>query len=156
MADLRPYHSPGATKIPLTGGARFIRGFRRIGMVLGAIAFVVGMAITVFIAVDQQRSADNRFAQASCINDRVRNGWPIKMSSYDASKIDFSATGCPGYSFYSETLPVVLSYAKQIPGPLQHAAEPLLYGSLITVSSAALIFFGLWLVGWLCAGFTRD
>jgi hypothetical protein len=86
-----------------------------LGWLLGAIVFVVGMTITVVMAIDYQRSADNRFAQASCINDRVRNGWQVKMLSYDASKIDFSATGCPGYSFYSETLPVILSYAKQIP-----------------------------------------
>jgi hypothetical protein len=156
MTDLRPYDSRGSRSIPLTTGARFIRGFKRIGIALGAIVFAGGMAITIGIAIQQQRTADARFAQASCTNDHIRNGWPVKMLSYNASRIDFDATGCPGYSFYSETLPVVLSYAKQIPAPLEYAIEPLLYGSLISSAAAALSFFGFWLIGWLCAGFTRD
>jgi hypothetical protein len=78
------------------------------------------------------------------------------MKAYDPQQIDFDATGCPGWSFYSESLPVVLSYAKHPPAQFEYSAEPLLYGALISSISAAVIFLGFWLIGWLCAGFTRD
>jgi len=110
----------------------------------------------IFIALDQQRTAEGRFAQASCMNDRVRNSWQIMMKSYDTSSIDLDATGCPGWSFSYESLPVVLSYAKHPPAAFEYAIEPFTYGALVSVVSASVLFFGFWLIGWLCAGFTRD
>ncbi|WP_439398314.1 hypothetical protein ACRQ5Q_13685 [Bradyrhizobium sp. PMVTL-01] len=154
MTDLRPY-TP-SLKPPLTAGARFIRGFKRIGIVLGGIALVGGFAITIPIAVGQQNSAESRYEQAICMNDRVRNNWPIKMKSYDQTKIDFDATGCPSGPFYYESLPTVLSYAKVKPAPLEYAIEPFAYGAAASIVSAAILFYGFWLIGWLCAGFTRD
>jgi hypothetical protein len=38
MSELRPYHRE--QPIPLTAGARFIRGFKRIGLVLGVLIFL--------------------------------------------------------------------------------------------------------------------
>jgi hypothetical protein len=142
--------------VPLSAGGRFIRGFKRIGIVLGATTLLIGLVTTVTMAFNAQSSADQRYAQGSCINDRVRNNLPIKMKSYDQARIDFDASGCPSGPFYSESLSTVVSYAKQKPAPLEHAIEPFAYGSLASVGLAAFLFYGFWLLGWLCAGFTRD
>ena len=154
MSDLRPYHPQ--KDAPLTAGARFIRGFKRIGTVLGGLTLMTGLAITIWIAIDQQSNAEKRYAQATCINDRVRNGWPIKMKSYDQAKIDFDASGCPSGPFYYESVPTVISYAREKPAALEYALEPFAYGILASITAAAFLFYGSWLVGWLCAGFTRD
>lgn len=153
--EIQRYRAP-QTQTPLSAGARFIRGFKRIGIVLGAMALIGGFAITIPIAISQQTNAEHRYEQAICVNDRVRNNWPIKMKSYDQSKIDFEASGCPSGPLYYEGLPAILSYAREKPGPLEYAAEPFAYGTLATVTSAAVLFYGFWLIGWLCAGFTRD
>ncbi|WP_247487827.1 hypothetical protein [Bradyrhizobium sp. 17] len=55
MTDLRPYAGP--LKPPLTAGARFIRGFKRVGIVLGVIVLVGGFAITIPIAIDEDFSS---------------------------------------------------------------------------------------------------
>jgi hypothetical protein len=155
MTDLRPYH-PQKGETRLTASARFIRGFKRIGIVLGAIALLAGFAITISIAIGEQRTAERRYVQANCVNDRVRNNLPIKMKTYDQTRIDFDASGCPSGPFYSENLSTVVSYAGQKPAPLEYAIEPFGHGALASISVAAVLFYGFWLLGWLCAGFTRD
>jgi hypothetical protein len=44
---MQPYQRPNA---PLTGGARFIRGFARIGAVAAVLVMLTGLAITFFQA----------------------------------------------------------------------------------------------------------
>ena len=154
MNDLRPYERPASVK--LTGGSRFIRGFKRIGIAVGLIVLLGGLAITATVSVGQQNTAEGKYAQASCIADRVRNNWPVKMKTYDTSKIDFSESGCPSGPFYYETLPTVLSYAQHKPAPLEYAIEPLGWGITASVCSAIALYCGFWVIGWLCAGFTRD
>jgi hypothetical protein len=154
MSELRPYQP--SSKAPLSGGARFIRGFKRIGFATGSVALIGGLAITIVVSINQQNSAESRYTQATCIADRVRNNWPIKMKSYDLTKIDFSESGCPTGPFYYESLSSVLAFAKQKPAPLEYAIEPLSWGIAISVCSALFLYGGFWLVGWLCAGFTRD
>jgi hypothetical protein len=156
MTDLRPYHySPPSP--PLAAGARFIRGFKRIGVVLAALVLLVGIPTTIAIAIEQQRAAERRFDQATCVARLVRDKRPFKMKSYDQTKIDYEESGCPGYSLYSESLEAVLALAKAgPPAPLEGAIQPLLIGFAISIASAAASFCGFWLIGWLCAGFTRD
>jgi hypothetical protein len=155
MSELRPYTVP--TNVPLTPSARFIRGFRRIGIVAAALIFLTGMAITIVVAFDQQRSAERKFEQATCIARVVREQHSFKMRSYDQTKIDYDESGCPGYSFYGDPLERVLAFAKAgPPAPLEYAVQPFLIGLAISLVSATALFFGFWLIGWLCAGFTRD
>jgi hypothetical protein len=154
MSDLRPYHPQ--REAPLTASARFIRGFRRIGIVLGVLTLLGGFAITIPLAIGQQRSAEQRYTQATCINDRVRNNWPIKMKTYDQTRIDFDASGCSSGPLYSESLPTVVSYAREKPAAFEYAIEPFAYGAAASIIGAAILFYGFWLLGWLCAGFTRD
>ncbi|SIO15756.1 hypothetical protein SAMN05443247_02429 [Bradyrhizobium erythrophlei] len=155
MTDLRPYHAP-PPNAPLTAGARFIRGFKRIGVVLGAITLIVGFAVTIGISIDAQRSAERRFESASCMSNLVRTNRVVKMKTYDQAKIDFEASGCPSGPFYYESLSTILSYAAEKPAPLEYTIEPFGYGALATTVMAAVLFYGFWLLGWLCAGFTRD
>jgi hypothetical protein len=54
------------------------------------------MIVTVMIASDAQQSAQRRFQQASCIAETLWKNQPLKMRTYDPTKIDFDATGCPG------------------------------------------------------------
>jgi len=155
MSDLQPYYQKQTT--PLTAGARFIRGFKRIGLALGALVFLGGASITVFIASDQQQSAQRRFQQATCIADLVRSRKPFKMKSYDQTKIDYDDSGCPGYSFYGESKEKIISYAQAgPPASLEYAIQPFFIGIAISAACAFVSFFACWLIGWLCAGFTRD
>ena len=125
MSELRPYSPP--TDVPLTAGARFIRGFKRIGLVFGAIAMVCGVRIGAFVAVDQQR-AENSYAQATCLNDEIRFGRPLKMQTYDASIVDTIMSGCYG-PLYSETLASITTYAQRKPAPMEYMIEPLYYAA---------------------------
>jgi hypothetical protein len=78
------------------------------------------------------------------------------MKSYDGNRVDFYETGCNDGPLYSETIPTILSYAQRAPAPLEYAIEPFSYGVLLSVGLAAALFSVSWVVGWLCAGFTRD
>jgi hypothetical protein len=153
MTDLRPYLVPSSA--PLTGGARFIRGFARIGIVAAALVLLTGIVISVFIAGDAQRTAESKFEQAACVARLVAEKRPFKMKSYDQTEIDYGASGCPGWSY--DDLESVLAVARAgSPAPLEYAVQPFFVGLFITIVSSVASFCGFWLIGWLCAGFTRD
>lgn len=152
MSELRPY-SYGPP--PLTGGARFVRGFKRIGLVLGFIILIGGTGMSISSGVNQQSYHEARYPQAACVLDKLRNRYPVKTESYDANKIDPSASGCPG-PMYSETAQTFIAEAQHKPAPLEYIIEPVYLGSLWSVGIATVVFVSFWLVGWLCAGFTRD
>ena len=155
MSDLRPYAPQGA--VPLTAGARFIRGFKRIGIAFGALVLVGGLVTTSFIAMENQKNEQRKFEQAKCIAGLVRDKRPFKMRSYNQSRIDFEDSGCPGYSFHDEALDTIVAYSKGAPpAPFEYAVQPFFIGLAISMACAAASFFLFWLVGWLCAGFTRD
>jgi len=52
---IQPYNH---TRPPLTGGARFIRGFKRIGLAVGALILLGGLITSAFIAIDAQNSGE--------------------------------------------------------------------------------------------------
>jgi hypothetical protein len=155
MSELRPYERLSAPPIALTAGARFIRGFRRIGIVLGALVLIGSVCVGAFIGFDQQRTATNRYGQAVCLAEKLRTRQPLKMETYDASKIDTLMSGCPG-PLYSATIDTVASYSQRSPAPIEHVIEPTYYGTLIGAAAGIFVFAACWLIGWLCAGFTRD
>jgi hypothetical protein len=82
---------------------------------------------------------------------------PLKRIVYDQTKIDYDGSGCPGYSFYGEPVEDALAVARSgAPAPLEYAVQPFFIGLAISLASAPVCFYGFWLLGWLCAGFTRD
>lgn len=154
MSEPRPYQQQRS--IPLSAGARFIRGFKRVGIVAGVLVFLGGLALTFILAAEQQSTAQRKFEQANCIADLVRNKRPFKMKSYDQTRIDYADSGCPGWFTY-ESVETVLVYARSgAPAPLEHAVQPFFVGLAISLACGGAVFVSLWAIGWLCAGFTRD
>jgi hypothetical protein len=125
-------------------------------MVAAALIFLAGIIFTVIGAADEQRTAQWKYEQATCIARLVTEKRPFKMKSYDQTAIDYGASGCPGWWSY-ERPETVLAFANAgPPAPLEYAVQPFFIGLFITIVSAVACFCGFWLIGWLCAGFTRD
>jgi hypothetical protein len=152
MSELRPYSL--AQSAPLTSGARFIRGFRRIGLVLGAFVLGTGIVISVIVANQAQLTTSNRYAQAVCFLD-VQHRGRVVMSEYRPMEVDLRASSCPG-PMYTETVPSILDVASKKPAPLEGFVGPLYLGTLVSLAAGISVFAIFWLIGWLCAGFTRD
>ncbi|UGY13204.1 hypothetical protein [Bradyrhizobium septentrionale] len=149
---LQPY---GRQSAPLTGGARFIRGFKRIGLAVGGLILLTGLGTSFFIAIDAQRNAENRYGQASCVVGKIQRNEPLKTLTYDASSVDLISSGCMG-SRFSMSINDARTYGTQMPAPMEMMIEPIYFGALLSVGGATLAFAFFWLVGWLCAGFTKD
>ena len=91
MTELRPYYA--APPPPLTAGARFIRGFKRVGVVVAGLVLLVGLFFSYMVAREAQDRAERRFSQATCIASLVRNNRPLERKSYDRNQYDYSASG---------------------------------------------------------------
>lgn len=152
MSELAPYED--RQRSPLTAGARFLRGFKRIGLVVAALSIAIGTILTIIIAIDAQRSAERRHEAAACIAKLMRDRTPLKMKEYSRSEIDFEANGCP--YMWSMDIDSIKKVAAEKPGPLQCVVEPAGIGVILTFGVASILYFGFWLIGWVCAGFTRD
>jgi hypothetical protein len=150
MTDLDRYHSPPA---PLSGGARFIRGFKRIGIVVGIMIFLIGLGFSFIAANDSQQKQMGWYLQAKCTGELPRE--KIKMASYDKSLIDLRDSGCYG-PYSTTTWNEVIFAAARKPAPLEYMWQPFAIGGAISAACALAGFFALWLTGWLFAGFTRD
>lgn len=153
MTDMRPYNRPHL--VPMTPGARFIRGFRRIGLVVAAATFVAGTAFTIGIAIEQNDRLHREYTQAKCIEAKHKAKSAFVFSDYRPLEIDLEKSGCSG-PMYTEIIPTILSKATAPPAPLQGFIEPAYIGFLISGAISGGCFLVFWLMGWICAGFTRD
>lgn len=86
---------------------------------------------------------------------KLQRNEPLKTETYDAASVDLLATGCTG-SRYSMSVNEARAYGAAKPAPMEMMIEPLYFGVLISAGCATLAFAFFWLIGWLCAGFTRD
>ena len=77
------------------------------------------------------------------------------METYDGSKVDTVLSGCPGPT-YSDTIASITAFAQRAPVPAEYVIEPVFYAALIGAALATGIYLIFWVLGWLCAGFTRD
>jgi hypothetical protein len=156
MSDLQPYQR---SRAPLTGGARFIRGFTRIGTVIAALTVLIGVPASIIGAINNYNYAADNYLGAQCIARQARSGYPFKKKSEYTSALDYSAGGCTHtYPFEYMTVSEVIAIANA-PAPTfmtSDGASTLGFGLMITGVIAVLAYVGFWLVGWLCAGFTRD
>lgn len=152
MSDIAPRQR--YVEVPLSAGARFVRGFKRLGTVFGVLAFCIGIGFSFVTANQQNQALFNRHIQAVCFLDAQHRG-QVAMNQYRPQEVDLSKSGCPG-PMYSETIGVILTIASAKPAPLEGFIEPLYIGSIISLACGTAIFALFWLVGWLCAGFTRD
>lgn len=153
MTDLRPYERP---RVPLSAGARFIRGFRRVGAALAIITIIIGGIATVATAVSFYNSDQGRYDQAVCIVTMYGQKKNFVMNEYRKDEIDMDASGCFGPG-YTETFAAIWQRAQHKPTFASAAAmEPLFIGAAVTIGIAALLYVICWAVGWIFAGFTRD
>lgn len=152
MNDIAPRQYYADT--PLSAGARFIRGFKRLGLVFGVLSFCTGLVISVIAANNERQATFNRHTQAVCFLDAQHSG-RVVMNQYRPLEVDLGASGCPG-PMYTESVATILDIASKKPAPLEGFIGPLYMGSLISLAVGISVFALFWLVGWLCAGFTRD
>src|SRR5438552_11989309 len=157
MTDLQPHRQPRPTA-PLSAGARFIRGFTRIGSIAAVLVALIGVPTTVFIAIDRYNSAVSSYRSAKCIAGLARSGYTFKKKYEYSSAVDYSVGGCSDYYHSYSTVSDVIAIADS-PAPTfltSEGASVLGWGLVITGLVAVVAYLAFWAVGWLCAGFTRD
>ena len=143
---------------PLTSGARFIRGFTRIGAVAAALVALIGVATSVFIAIDRYNSVESAYRSARCIAGLARSGYQFENKYQYSSALDYSLGGCSAYYHSYRSVSEVIAVADS-PAPTFSAGggpSVLGLGILITGLVAIAAYLVFWAIGWLCAGFTRD
>jgi hypothetical protein len=138
----------------LSGGARFIRGFKRIGAAIAALIIVIGVPITIGVAWNAESSAQRGFEQAICIIKKYPAPDKVPMKSYSSS-VDFSEAGCSGPLYY-ESIEGVASIARSQPKRFAAIWEPAGIGLATTFGTALVVYVVFWAIGWIFAGFTRD
>jgi hypothetical protein len=156
MTDLQPHrHRPAAA--PLTAGARFIRGFTRIGAIVAVLVALGGVALSIIIAADRYNSATNGHQSAQCIARLARSGYTFKQKEYSTA-FDYSVGGCNGWYHSYESIKEVIAIADSAAPTFltSEGASVLGWGLMITGLTAVAAYIAFWAIGWLCAGFTRD
>ncbi|WP_354258289.1 hypothetical protein [Bradyrhizobium sp. F1.13.3] len=157
MTDLQP-HRYSASAAPLSAGARFIRGFTRIGAVLALLVTLIGLATSIFIAIDRSNSAETSYRSATCLVAMARTGYKFPKKEYSRYP-DYSDTGCAGYSYHSYNTISEVTAIADAPAPTFLTGDGpsvLGWGLIITGIVAVVTYLAFWALGWLCAGFTRD
>jgi hypothetical protein len=157
MTDLQPHRHPRPTA-PLTAGARFIRGFTRIGSIVAILLALIGVVTSVFIAVDRYNSTETSYQSAKCLAGLARSGYTFPKKEYSSS-LDYSSAGCTGYYHHSYSSISEVTAIAAGPAPTFFTGDGpsvLGWGILITGLVAVVAYVTFWAIGWLCAGFTRD
>jgi hypothetical protein len=156
MGELNPYRVK--SDAPLTGGARFIRGFSRIGAVVAVLIVLTGIAVAVFGSADRYNSDVRKHEDALCVTRLARSGWTFKKKYDYSSDLDYSVGGCSGWSLSYQSLNDVIAIADApTPSFLSSDASSILgWGLVITGGLAVVAYLVFWCIGWVFAGFTRD
>jgi hypothetical protein len=164
LVNLQPYKPI----VPLSAGARFLRGFTRIGFVVAALVLLCGITYTFFVAVGWYEQEKGSFAEAQCVAKVFRNEptlmsqandirWMNDNVNFRTFKETFEKAGCPTNLYILLAPEASFDAAKAgPPAVFDKLILPFLIGLLVSIICATIIFFTFWTVGWLCAGFTRD
>jgi hypothetical protein len=147
------HHSPPP---PLTGAARFMRGFGRIGAVLGIICFLVGLGVAFFVANEAANREIDASIQRQCIRAKFQQqGGKLPRRSYDQKEVDLYEAGCWGpYSSIDFNSLLTLQVEKR-PEYLPLFLSPFFIGLSIALAIAFILYLGALTIGWILAGFTR-
>lgn len=120
---------------------------------------LIGVPITIYVAYEKFGSATNAHESAQCIARRARTGYSFKKRNDYSEQLDYAATGCARtYVWDYWPLADVMALA-DLPAPTLMSSEApsaLGIGFLTTGVLAVVAYLAFWLIGWLCAGFTRD
>ena len=157
MTDLQPHRHPRPSA-PLTAGARFIRGFTRIGAIAAVLVVLIGVPSSIGLAVSNYNSAEASYRSAKCIAGLAWSGYTFKKKYEYSSALDYSVGGCSGYHHSYSTISEVIAIADSTAPTFFTGDGPstLGWGILITGLVAVAAYIVFWAIGWLCAGFTRD
>jgi hypothetical protein len=137
---------------PLTAGARFIRGFTRIGTIAAILTVLIFGAFGYQDVKSEYEYNDKIFKNATCVARVARTGYIFKLQV--TNEPDYKAAGCDDFGLYGKSVSQVIAIAE---GPAPSINKDKTYGLLIITGVIAICFFvGFWAIGWLCAGFTRD
>lgn len=158
MNDLRPFQPKSNT--PLSGGARFIRGFTRIGAVVAMLVAIIGLASTAFFVNDSYNRETNGYKNARCIAQLARSGYAFqrKYPTIDSQTLNYEVAGCDDTGIYGKPVREVVAIA-DAPAPSfmsGNAPSALGIGLIITGICAVISYLLFWVIGWVFAGFTRD
>jgi hypothetical protein len=77
---------------------------------------------------------------------------PVKSGFGDNDPLLLKENGCEGPEYFER----IVEMANEPPTIFRYAREPLSLGVPITLAIAASFYVFFWVLGWLCAGFTRD
>ncbi|MHC2255827.1 hypothetical protein ACVILK_005519 [Bradyrhizobium embrapense] len=156
MNELRPFQPK--SHAPLTGGARFIRGFTRIGAVVAVLVALIGVPASIASAVSTFNSAADSHRSAQCIARLARSGYTFKKKYEYSSALDYSVGGCNDYYHSYQSVGEVIAMADS-PAPTfltSDGASYLGWGLVVTGILAVAAYLIFWCIGWVFAGFTRD
>jgi hypothetical protein len=155
LSNLQTYKPTG----PLSGGARFLRGFTRIGTVTAVLVALIGIPISIMGGVNNYNYAVETRERAQCIAAVAHSGYTFKKKYEFSSELDYDVGGCSGgyrFSYWSVNQVIALANTPAPTFLTSEGASVLGSGLMITGLVAVAVYVGFWVIGWLCAGFTRD
>lgn len=156
MTDLQPHRHP-RPPAPLSAGARFIRGFTRVGAIAAVLVVLIGVMTSIVGGVVSYGTVQDTHRSAQCVARLARSGYTFKKMEYSSS-LDYGEAGCRDYHLSYLSVSEVIAMA-DTPAPTfltSDAASFSGWALLITGLVAVAAYLAFWAIGWLCAGFTRD
>jgi hypothetical protein len=119
---------------------------------------LIGVPLSVTGAINNYNYAADNHRIAQCVARQTRSGYTFKKKYEYRSELDYSAGGCDHtYALDYMTVSQVIAVA-DAPAPTFRTSDGVSYlgmGLMITCVLAVISYVGFWLLGWLCAGFTR-
>jgi hypothetical protein len=153
LSNLQSYK----TVAPLSAGARFIRGFTRIGAVAVVVIVLIGVVVSYNIAKSEYNAKKATFDSADCVARKARAGYTFKAKYYNRFILDYEAAGCSEVGVFGQDVDAIIDIADRGEPSFIAQGLPLLGGGLLATGLCAVAaYLGFWAIGWLCAGFTRD
>ena len=147
---------PASQTIRLTSGARILRGSKRIGTFLAALALLAGAALTITIAYDGASYVVSSYAQAQCLSHRTEANLFADQYGSEPARYRFADNGCPGTAYSVTLAEMRATLAGGPPNFGTTMASKSYLGLTLSVLVAASIFGLCWGLGWVVAGFTAD
>lgn len=144
----------------LTPSARLIRGFRRIGTALAALALFIGIVSTIAVAFDHANKEYSKYNQMLCMHEKLlRNklqGVETKYKPEIQTLYDPYQNGCEGYYIYRVSHDQIVIGATNNKHWISEFIFPLFIGLCITLGVAIVLYCLSCTIGWIAAGFARD
>jgi hypothetical protein len=140
---------------------RWIRGFSRLGVVLGGLVALIGLLASGFAVMEVYNGANHEFDKLACLL-RENDNASISAANYkqlaDHSRCGFFPTFSETHSISWAGKSIGYDYGfvirKSDAERIEAAASPLAVGLLITAVIAAALWGACYSLGWIFAGFS--